>query len=649
MSKVALISKNLVLNEYQNTKPRYPLSGIILIQDEIIHDIIIIDPNTPISEIMSEYSDWNPIDYSNHYISPGIIDINSRSEWDSFETLTNEAAKGGITLLIVEPGYYQPLPPIESLYCDISFVQVVDDDTIFDKIPKNICALKAYLYQPAPEIKSVVNLQRIIYQANKQDLTLIIDPNLPDPRMLYIASPLRLESLESRSSTEITNSNSIFPAAYAEALDGSSKSGESEEEFAPLPLKSNSFQPAEAQSFLIHQRSNSDDKISPGLQKNEPEILVKEEEEKNLTPFMNFRTQKKGYRKYSTNSDFELDDKIKKNSQSIVDLCTAEKSTYLSSGKTNFLELDIPTKSASMTSFKLSAILSIDLQAIEDTQDEKSPLSKPQPLSARRSLRPNPIQINTIVKPDVSKDYNCCLANYPEHWESAGVEKIFECLRPEYRIHFANLSSAGALNRVRKGKEKFARITSEISAVHFCFTSASVSYGDTRFKNSPPIRNQGNYNCLWDLLKAEGIDCISSQHASIEPSRKLNGNFQQALNGISSIGCTLQAIWNKINFIEYSPKQLENYIVRLAKWFSIFPAKVLNMSDKRGGIAKGKYADLFIWDPYEKYVIGSDYAYSQTSPFTQQDAMGKIIRVYIRGKITFDRGTSNAVGIEISR
>ena len=40
----------------------------------------------------------------------------------------------------------------------------------------------------------------------------------------------------------------------------------------------------------------------------------------------------------------------------------------------------------------------------------------------------------------------------------------------------------------------------------------------------------------------KGIDSISSQHASIMPIQKLTGNFQQALNGISSLGCSLQAV-----------------------------------------------------------------------------------------------------------
>ena len=40
----------------------------------------------------------------------------------------------------------------------------------------------------------------------------------------------------------------------------------------------------------------------------------------------------------------------------------------------------------------------------------------------------------------------------------------------------------------------------------------------------------------------KGIDAITSQHAYIKPELKLTGNFQQALNGIASLGFTLQSV-----------------------------------------------------------------------------------------------------------
>jgi hypothetical protein len=63
----------------------------------------------------------------------------------------------------------------------------------------------------------------------------------------------------------------------------------------------------------------------------------------------------------------------------------------------------------------------------------------------------------------------------------------------------------------------------------------------------------------------KGIDCISSSHSFINPAKKITNNFQTALNGIASIGCSLQSVWHVLNKPVTSNDLLEHYIVRLAK------------------------------------------------------------------------------------
>ena len=85
-----------------------------------------------------------------------------------------------------------------------------------------------------------------------------------------------------------------------------------------------------------------------------------------------------------------------------------------------------------------------------------------------------------------------------------------------------------------------------------------------------------------------------------------------------------------------SYEQLEHYIIRLAKWLSLYPAKILGIDNKRGSIEKGKFADLIIWNPRQKFRVQNNYDYSDTSPFLNQELLGKIHRVYLRGKIAYD-------------
>jgi dihydroorotase-like cyclic amidohydrolase len=617
MVRLGLISRHIVLTESTDKRFAYPLEGVILIEDEIIIDIVITDSNVTIEGIKTLYNDWNLVDYSDYYISPGIIDLNTRVEWETYASLTREAVKGGVTVVVVEPGYYNSNIVSNELYCDLVQVQVMDENTSFDDLPNDIGVLKGYLYPPSTNIKSIINLDFVIHKSQTTGLPVFLDPSLPDPRMLYLASPLRLENYEERNKANVSSST-VFAGAFPEAMEKSSDSESCSDADDPPPLKATSLQTEEIKKIFNHHRSISDEE-GPNLQKFLPGIVISEENEIDSSPKVPlvFKSKKIPHNIYN-----DLDSRIRASQQNIEDLCIAERSTYSYSGSTSFIKIDVPKKSASLS-----------LLCVQ-TEEPGPPLLQ-SPSSAGRVGRPAPIQIKTEIKPDVSKEYTYYLANYPEHWECNGIEKVLDCINSNYKIHFCSMSSAAAINKVRQARKKFQELTCEISIPNLYFTSASVLNGDTRFKNNPPIRNPGNCNLLWDLLKMKGVDCISSSHAFISTSHKITGNFQQALNGISSIGCTLQSVWHVLNLPVSKPQQLEHYIVRLSKWLSLYPAKVLKLDSKRGSIDIGKYADLIVWNPWERYRLNQTYAYESTSPFVNQELMGKIYVVYIRGKVVF--------------
>lgn len=617
MARKAFLSKHLVLTELKNRSPSYPVAGIILIQDGTIFDIIIIESNYNAASLIEIYSDWNPIDYSDFYISPGIIDLGAKVEWESYEQLTKESVRGGVTLIATESGHFNTQSVMEPLYCDICKIFVIDDNTISGPLPEYTLALKAYLFPPAPNVKSIANLDHVMKVAFSLNLPLIVDPNMPDPRMLYMASPHRLETLEERSKAELSSGSTVFAAAFPESMESGSSashSSDSDSDNPPLPLKSTSLQCNEIKAIFKHRRSISNEKNKP-----EPKISVIEEEEDGFI---------RNVRKNSHDIYQDLDERIKVSQKSIEDLCKAETSTYQFSGSTNFLEI-MPKKSFSMRNSEISLDQSPELQ----------------PETGKKKMRPAPIQIKSIIKPDTLQDYNYFLANCPESWEIMGVEKVLEFIKPHFSIHFTGISSAAAINKIRHVKKKFKNLTCEISASHLCFTSASVPAADCRFKANPPIRNQGNCNLLWDLLKMKGIDSISSGHTYIEPCLKLTNNFQQSISGIANAGLVLGSVWNMINVPVSSYEQLEHYIVRLAKWLSLYPAKVLGVSNERGRIDKGLRADLIVWNPHRKAVVRSDYPYNGVSPFKNCELMGDLQKVYIKGELVYsDNQVLNPLG-----
>ena len=102
-----------------------------------------------------------------------------------------------------------------------------------------------------------------------------------------------------------------------------------------------------------------------------------------------------------------------------------------------------------------------------------------------------------------------------------------------------------------------------------------------------------------------------------------------------------------LNIPVCSNELLEHYIVRLAKWLSYHPACILNISDKRGSIEKGKFADLIVWDPWNKYLVDNSYEYAENSPFVGHELLGRIQAVYLRGNIAWNTQKNFVIGKEL--
>ena len=261
-----------------------------------------------------------------------------------------------------------------------------------------------------------------------------------------------------------------------------------------------------------------------------------------------------------------------------------------------------------------------------------------------KRFRPATLITAKSTQPNKEAEYQLHLANCPEQWEMNGVGLVLDLLDsfPQARVHFTSLASAAAVSAVLRF-EKRQQVTCETPAHCLCFCLEDVSEGDTRFKAFPAIRNKTNLNLLWDLLKLEAINMVTSAHSSIPPELKLpdSRSFRKALSGINSLGATLPAIWSRLR--GPTVRSMEHYAVRLFKWMSQNPARLLGLQDK-GRIAAGAQADLVVWAPYENFVFHSQSKFSQLSPYEGQSLYGRICKVYVRGQLAFDEGRFSPFG-----
>ena len=239
-------------------------------------------------------------------------------------------------MIAIENAYYENKESSGEYYCDIANIMNVNESTDFLNMHDNIYALKGYLFCPAPDVKPITHLQHVLSHANDLKLPLFIDATLPDPRLLYMASPLRLEPVINRKDSELTGS-AYFAAAFPENMNNSSDSESSsissEDSDYNCLQKTSSLQNEELNIVNIGKMSISDEEFDYKNNDYLPSDIIleaKEVEESSPT-----RKPTK-FSKPVHNIYNDLDNRIKACENNIEDLCIAEKSTYLLSGSTRF-------------------------------------------------------------------------------------------------------------------------------------------------------------------------------------------------------------------------------------------------------------------------------------------------------------------------
>jgi dihydroorotase-like cyclic amidohydrolase len=622
-----------------------PVYGVILIEDELINDVIIVDDEVPCSALIEKYRDWNPIDLENYFISPGMIDINVRSEWESARHLTQSALSGGVTLIVEETSLYHSAPSDSDLYCDVGQLITVSRASDVAEHSAGVLGYKAYLFPPSPSTKAVEDLGSLVQAVSNSNLPLIIDVIKPSMRLYHEASPCHFMTLEERLTSPNISDSKIFAGAFPDDAEDSDVEEEPEEITIPKRTQSTliDLRAIERSPTATHRLASVEE-----VDEVDEAALEKIKTKRRLFSVMMEPISVKRRRSFEVHDIFsDLDQRIRVSEQSIENLSRVEQFTYAKSGSTTF-SIDSPPSRPKSNSYefkKISSSFSLDFEKTPHSpMISGSPLT-PVSTSVGQFARKRPAQLSIdkqIDRVDATEDcssmYMFYQANFPEQWEVSGVTKLIEAVEnTPCRVHVTCLSSASAINRIRRAQNA-SNLTCEVAASCLYFKDSDIARGDCRFKNSPPIRGGLNCNLLWDLLKMKGIHSLTSQHRGIHPTYKLGvkGSLKRALCGMNTLGFTLQQIWSKLRLPSSSREELEHYIVRLAKWLSLHPAKVLGIEKYRGSIERGMIADLFIWDPDEQVSVRRSHSqFNETCVLIGTDLYGLIHRVMLRGKFVF--------------
>ena len=197
------------------------------------------------------------------------------------------------------------------------------------------------------------------------------------------------------------------------------------------------------------------------------------------------------------------------------------------------------------------------------------------------------------------------------------------------RLHLAHVSTRGAIEAVRRAKEKGLPVTCEAAPHHWTLTDEAVQDYDTNTKMSPPLRSREHLEAIIEGLRDGTIDAIATDHAPHHADEKAL-EFDQAPFGIVGLETALGLAMEHL----VGPGIIS--LERLVELCATNPARILNLED-RGTLRVGAPADLTIIDPQFAWTFDASRSKSKSrnTPFDGHQFRGAAVATIVGGRIVF--------------
>ena len=202
------------------------------------------------------------------------------------------------------------------------------------------------------------------------------------------------------------------------------------------------------------------------------------------------------------------------------------------------------------------------------------------------------------------------------------------------RLHVAHVSTAGAVEVIRRAKDRGVRVTAEAAIHHLTLSEAcllerddeGILTFDTSYKMNPPLRSADDVAALREGLCDGTIDCIVSDHAP-HPLEAKQVAFTEAAFGVIGLETTLAVVVTEL--IAPGVITWPEAVLLL----STNPAHVLGIPG--GTLEVGSPADVTVIDPDCEWTIDASAFHSlcRNTPFDGKAVKGKAACTIVGGEV----------------
>jgi dihydroorotase len=222
------------------------------------------------------------------------------------------------------------------------------------------------------------------------------------------------------------------------------------------------------------------------------------------------------------------------------------------------------------------------------------------------------------------------LAGMPPEAEIIMVERDIRLVQlTNGRLHFAHLSTAGALDAVRRAKAAGLKITCDTAPPYFALNELAVGDYRTFAKLSPPLRAEDDRQAVIAGLIDGTIDAIASDHLpEDEESKRLP--FAEAAFGGTGLETLLPVTLELVHNGQMS-------LLAALELITSKPAELMGLD--AGKLIPGGAADLIIFEPATGWKVteGRLHSKSKNSPFDGRPVQGQVLLTIVDGRSVYVR------------
>jgi dihydroorotase len=203
------------------------------------------------------------------------------------------------------------------------------------------------------------------------------------------------------------------------------------------------------------------------------------------------------------------------------------------------------------------------------------------------------------------------------------------------RLHLAHLSTAAAIDLVRRARAQRVRVTAEVTPHHLTLTHEWVTGEpggrtpfDTNCRVNPPLRTEEDRRALVAALLDGTIDAIATDHAPHTVVDK-ECEFDFAAPGLTGLETAFGLLMRLVHGGEIDVET----VIRL---LTAGPSKAFGL--EAGTLAPGAPADIVVLDPDAEWAVDPSLFHSRgkNTPLAGQRLRGMVHMTIVNGAIVHE-------------